>query len=69
MKPGGRHVARLMIAQGIADRMAVCKCVTLGVTTEIEILGAIRFGIHDKIRGGEILLAVRGDKMIAPIHN
>jgi len=36
-----RRVARLVIAQGIADRMAVCKCATLGVTTVIEILGTI----------------------------
>jgi len=62
-------VARLVIAQGIADRVAVCNCATLGVTTEIEILGAIRREIHEPTRGEEILLAVRGNPMIPMIDN
>ena len=36
-------MASLVIARGIVDRMAMCKCATLCLTTEIEIFGAIRW--------------------------
>jgi hypothetical protein len=49
--------------------MAMCKCATLGVTTEIEIIAAIRQGIHEPTRGEEILLAVRGEPMMPMIDN
>jgi hypothetical protein len=49
--------------------MAMCKYATLGVTTEIEILGAIRRGIHEPTKGEEILLAVRGEPMMPMMDN
>jgi hypothetical protein len=58
-----------VIAQETADQMAVCKCAMLGVTSQTEIIGAIRREIREQIRVGEVFIAVRGDSMMAPTHN